>query len=274
MSDAAPKRISLFKTGGSGGSSGPSGASEKTPLPVTLQRATIVAGVQILLSLVTAALFWGFTPQLKQLILDSNNSAKKPLPSCGHGVTKNCLDVVKSLHAFRAGVTEYTIIASLILIFLIFLMRRGSGAGRWIYIIATVFAYQVGFAGSPLSLFVIGTNTPGVLKALQVLAGLASIAVIVLLLMPASAAYFRETGAAMRAARGQAPAARGADGGFGGLFAPRARPSAPAAPASDAAAPPRARSKAKVRTDAEAIAKGAELARARAKASKSRKGSA
>ena len=246
--------------------------ASKLPLPNTLQRATIAAGVQIVLSLITVAMFWGFTPQLQKLIIANNhNLGKKAQPLCSGTVTKNCLDVVKSLHSFRAGVTEYTIIASLILIFLIFLMRRGSGAGRWIYIIASVFAYQVGFAGSPMSLFVVSTETPVPLKVMQVLAGLASIAVIVLLLMPASAAYFRATGAALRAARGQTAQQRPA--GLAGLFAPKQPARAPAAgpaPVKDDA-PARPKAKAKVRTDADAVAKGAELARARAKASKSRR---
>lgn len=243
----------------------------KLPLPKTLQRATIGAGVQIALSLITVAMFWGFTPQLKKLITDNNAHLKKPLPDCGDTVTKNCLDVLKSLHAFRSGVTEYTVIASLILIFLVFLMRRGSGAGRWIYIIASVFAYQVGFAGSPMSLFVIGTETPTALKVVQVLAALASIAVIVLLLMPASAAYFRATGAALREARGQTAQQRPA--GLAGLFGPR-QPAKRAAAEPDPEpepGPSRPKAKAKVRTDADAVARGADLARARAKASKSRR---
>jgi hypothetical protein len=245
-------------------------AAAKTPLPKTLQRATIGAGVQIALSLLTAGLFWGFTPQLKKLIIDNNAHLKKPLPDCGGDVTKNCLDVIKSLHAFRTGVTEYTVISSLILVFLVFLMRRGSGAGRWIYIIASVFAYQVGFAGSPMSLFVVGTETPTALKVVQVLAGLASIAVIVLLLMPASAAYFRVTGAALRAARGQT---QQRPAGLAGLFAPRqpAKRTAPEPDPEPEAGSARPKAKAKVRTDADAVAKGAELARARAKASKSRR---
>ena len=290
MSDAAGKRVSLNKNANKSADKTPARSApknagalkngnppDKLPLPQTVQRATIAAGVQILLSLITAAMFWGYDSQLKKLIIDNNNGlGSKAKKLCSSTVTTDCLDVTKSLHSFRTGVTEYTIIASAILIFLIFLIRRGSGAGRWIYLIASVFAYQVGFAGSPMSLFVIGTETPVPLKVIQVIAGVASIVAIVFLLMPASAAYFRATGAALREARGQTGQPRGLFAPReprkgGGLFAPRP-PARQAAPEPVAEAEPaKPKSKAKVRTDAEAVAKGAELARARAKASKSRR---
>lgn len=247
----------------------------KFPLPRTLQRATIAGAVQIGLSLVTVALFWGFDSGLTKLITDNNAHAKKPQALCTDTVTKNCLDVVKSLHSFRTGITEYTIIASAILVFLIFLMRRGSGAGRWIYLIASVFAYQVGFAGSPMSLFVLGTATPAPLKVVQTLAGAASIVAIVFLMMPASADFFRKSGAALREARGQGAAPRPGLFGSGGLFGPRP-PARTGVVKADPGPEPdpeaaRARSRSKSRADAESIAKGADLARARAKASKSRR---
>jgi len=124
--------------------------------------------------------------------------------------------------------------------------------------------------------------------AAGVLMGASSIAVIVLIILPRSMNYFRDC---KIASRGEGAAARP---GLGGLFGPRSATAqrgaasgaaaserarrtaarsqaANAAHTAEAANPARARSKAKVRADADAVAKGAELARERQKASKSRR---
>jgi hypothetical protein len=112
-----------------------------------------------------------------------------------------------------------------------------------------------------------------------VLSGVASIVAIVLLFLPESRVYFRAVGdlrrAEFAAKHGATPPP--ARGSLGGLFRPR--PPAPATSRetgvsldkhAEAAGRPRA-AKAKSRTEAEAIARGAQLARERAKASKSRR---
>jgi hypothetical protein len=106
----------------------------------------------------------------------------------------------------------------------------------------------------------------------QAIAGFASVAVIVLLFRPDATQFF--------AARSPRPAAAaGRPAGLGGLFRPgppRERKPAPTTGVrSTAASRAEARldkvAKAKSRNDAEAIARGAELARSRAKAAKSRR---
>ncbi len=104
-------------------------------------------------------------------------------------------------------------------------------------------------------------------------AGIGSVAAIVLVFLPQSTQYFR----ACREAS-VPPELRGQPRpSLGSLFRPKsARTAAGATATRPAAARPSiaassAKAKAKVRSDAEAVAKGAELARARAKSSKSRR---
>jgi hypothetical protein len=111
-----------------------------------------------------------------------------------------------------------------------------------------------------------------------VVIGVASIAVILLIFIPpTSQRYFKECREANmpEEMRGKPRA------GLGSLFGPKASrraaaPTATAPPARAASTPAAARpgapkARAKVRSDTDAVAKGAELARARAKASKSRR---
>ena len=136
-----------------------------------------------------------------------------------------------------------------------------------------------------LPLYIIPTSgLPAPASAAGVILGAASIAALGLIfLAPASTAYFRACRLANvpEELRGQPRP------GLGSLFGPKrtaagrqpagrqpgARQSAAAARASSAEAnrPAAGKAKAKVRSDTDAVAKGAELARSRAKASKSRR---
>jgi hypothetical protein len=147
------------------------------------------------------------------------------------------------------------------------ILRRGR-SGRGINLALTLVAgLLAGYAGSPISVLLVISGGPAVLTGIAAVAALASIVAIVMLYRPDTKAFLNPDGVPAR------------PGGLGALFGARP-PRAPRPGLARAAGPAEAtspvpteapKSRAKVRSDNDAIAKGAELARSRAKASKSRR---
>lgn len=246
------------------------GASEpkKPARPRSVQLATAAVGAQLLFAMLFAGLSWGFSAQIRKLITDSNAKAHPPKTLCDVSRVSGCLDVTKQLHTFRLATTQSTVLISILVVLLTVMFRRGSGVGRWIFIVLCVIGGQLGFAGTPLQLLVVTSSLPKPMGVAATLSALAAIVAIVLLVVPASARWFREMKLAANPGAAQRPV------GLGALFAPRRpaeRPARQRVPAPPDANPARAKAKAKVRADADAVAKGAELARSRAKANKSRR---
>ncbi|MDT4938379.1 MAG: hypothetical protein QOG80_2050, partial [Pseudonocardiales bacterium] len=148
-------------------------------------------------------------------------------------------------------------------------LRRISTASvtRWALLVVMV------LAGGPLQV-IPSSGWPPFIQITLVLAGVAAIAAIVLLFLPDSRAYFRAV-AALR--RGQYVAKQGGAATaprptLRSMFAPKPAPVSLDKPRARAEASAAARgAKSKSRTEAEAVARGAQLARERAKASKSRR---
>jgi cytochrome c oxidase subunit IV len=177
--------------------------------------------------------------------------------------------VTSQLHSFRTTTIIQGLLFLGVLALLAYMVRRprsASGA-RWATLIVLV------LTRAPLNV-IPQSGLPAAYQAATVVVGIASLATLVLLFLPSSAAYFRACRAATM------PPGRQPRPGLGGLFGPRRPPAqtptrAPAqtTPATATAKAP-SRAKAKVRHDAEAIAHGADLARTRAKANKSRRSEA
>lgn len=263
-------------------------ASGPIAVPRTIHLAVIAIAAELVFTLARALLMRGYTSELSQLLIKSNADADKPKKP--YGATQ----VAHDLSQLRNGVLWQGLLLIVIIGVLGYMLRkqRVAGAARWGLVVIIVLM-RLPFAVIPSS------DLPGVIEAAGVLMGLASIAVIVLLFVPPSMQYFRRlreanrpAGAANRAARpparpglGSLFAPRGSRGG--GLFSPRVPP--PAAgrsrdddvldePDTDAGAQsgpqgarPTSKPKAKARADEAAVARGAALARSRAKASKSRR---
>jgi hypothetical protein len=177
----------------------------------------------------------------------------------------------------QSGSLISTIVVMLALGLLAGSVYRGKHWSRWavvaFWFLATFTQTIVGI-GSTLS---IGTSAPAAFKVPAFLAGAALIVALVLVNLPVSVAYFAQS----KPDRGAgAPARRG-------MFAPRTPP-ARARRATSATPEPKSpirsnaadrgeayvqkqRAKKRATTNADAVAKGAELARNRAKASKSRR---
>jgi hypothetical protein len=193
-----------------------------------------------------------------------NRNASKPVKD---------FDPVGYVHSIRVSAVVIAVVLSIAIALLIGVMRstRSASTSRWGLLIVLVL--------TQIPLWVIPTSGwPVFAAASSVLAGVASIAALIAVFLPPSAAYFR----ACREAS-VPPELRGQPRpGLGSLLRPRppggARPgggTAATRPARGAVAAPtrpsNSRAKAKVRADAEAVAKGAELARTRAKSGKTRR---
>lgn len=241
--------------------------SPSVPLPKTIQWATFAIIAQVVFTISHALAARGFTPQLTRLMIDGNKHAKNP---------EQNFDALKHLADYRKGLLFQGIVLGLAFIFLAYTLRRARGANgaRWGFLIISVLVAQT---NGPLTLLPI-SGYPGALQVIRALMGLSSLAALVLIFLPPSLQYFRACkaanrpeGAPVRPGLGAMFGARGA--GRGSLFGPRpaAAPNASAATRAETSNPARPKSKAKIRVEADAVAKGAELARTRAKASKSRR---
>lgn len=270
MSDTSAKTVSMNKsqdktasgTTSSTGSGG--GAPVKITPPLTVNLLCWALGLMVVLNFAQAFLLLGWTDQLKAYVIRSNANAKTP---------QDPFDAVHAVYQLRQGAFITAVLYGVMLTLLIFAFRRtrSASASRWAVLIIflyTLLPFRVIPAfGEPIPVQIAGVAV-GVLSIL---------ALALIFFAKDSIAYFR----ACREAN-VPPERRGQQRpGLSSLFAPRpprqaatsvgrTAQSEPARrPAETRPAVPKA--KAKVRTDSEAIAKGADLARARAKASKSRR---
>jgi hypothetical protein len=237
---------------------------EAPTLPRTVKLVIVAVCAEVFFSLIRAVSMFGYTGQLKRLLVDTNKDAKHP---------KNpytTTDIANDLHSVRVNGLWQGIIVAVALLLLAYSLRKTATASvtRWALLIVMI------MTGGPFTV-IPAKGLPVVPQVALVLAGLASITAIVLLFMPDSRAYFK----AQAAARSGASVAAGMPPrpGLGSLFRTRGmattRPQPAATKRAAKTSPPgqSRTTKAKVRNDAEAIARGAELARRRAKASKSRR---
>ena len=248
-----------------GASRAPKAQVANQPLPMTML-AVFAAMIFIIIgSLIRVfAIGIGHTSALTTYLIYANSKAKKP---------KNpytAADITKDLHSIRVGTVANAVLLTVLMLVLIWGLRRARSAwaSRWVAVIVLVltesFLYVV-----PVKHLLGLANVGGVMV------GLASIVTLLGLFVPQSAKYI----AACRELS-LPPERRGQPRPklFGPRTAPAARstgPSARNANRTAASARPSSsgggKAKAKARNDADAVARGAELARSRARASKSRR---
>ncbi len=241
------------------------------PIPRTVAFASIAMVITAVLNVIQAAILRSPTAQMIASAIKNNKTAKKPRSPYG------AAQVIHDAHSMFT----FSLLYGAVMVILAFLLRNGRMAhtARWLAIVILV------ITGAPTR-FLPNSDYPSIANVLGIGIAAASIAAIALMFLTPSREFFAATKAATgkpslfgakgaAAAGAGAPAARPASGGlFGKLFAPPP-PRGGAAPAATAN-PAAGRSNAKVRaSDAKAandaaVAKGAELARERAKASKSK----
>jgi len=243
---------------------------------MTINLALAAIGAQIVLSLIRAGLLWVYTGDLKQSLIDTNDarSAKDKLVLCGSARPKGCLDVAHQVSVSLIELTVGSVVISLAVLMCARKIRQGVRSARTLFVVLSVVGSFVGFAGSPLSILALGSGGPLPLLLATGLAGLASLAAIIALFLRESSKFFP------RPMRGGAPSR-----GLGAMFGPRAaserKPQPASGPRSNAGSGAAARTspaqgnsagaRAKARSEEAAVARGAQLARSRAKASKSRR---
>lgn len=247
--------------------------TQRPELPRTINLALMAIGAQVMLSLVRAGVLWGYTGTLRQSLTDANAAKDKPRELCGSAHPKGCLDVA---HQVQVSLIELTVGAVLISVAVMLCarkIRQGVRSSRTVFAVLSVVGSFVGFAGSPLSIIALSGGGPVPLLVVTALAGLAALAAVVLLFLPESTRFFPR------------PGADPARPGLGSMFrarpikerkpppatGPRSTAASRAAGRTAAAQRTPAGARAKLRADEAAVARGAQLARNRAKASKSRR---
>jgi hypothetical protein len=240
-------------------------------IPATVAWASIVIVIEAVLNVVRGLVFGGNTAALTATMIKNNAKAKKPKSPYGVEQALHDLDRYKHTSIVQA------LIMGGALVVLAILLRGGRMAhnARWLVILILI------FTGGPMAFTTLSSDLRPVYNVLSALVAVTSIAAIALIVVAPSRAFFRATRAATgkpslfgpkpgATAGGQTPRPGGL---FGGLFGPprTSTPPSSSAPKSDDN-PSAGRSTAKVRAannDA-AVAKGADLARERAKASKAK----
>lgn len=270
-------------------------APKSRPRIVTL--AVIALGVCALGALVAALALLGQHDWVKQTQITANRSASSSAVSQAVAQASSAhADVAKaSASATSAAATKYptsgshlhdqvnqqqqavlvgTVFVVVVIAFLAYGAYRGRHWSRWAIVAFWLIASFIGTLAGVGSILNIASGQPAVYKVPAFVSGLSLLVAVVLVNMGQSTQYFA-----------QSRPARAAGGPRGGLFTPRppqrTRPGSPAAGVkgaftSNAATRGEAyvqKQRAKKRTGAEGVAKGAELARSRAKASKSRRNS-
>lgn len=251
------KRVNLDK--------GTATAKPSVPRPRTIEWTSLAVVALILFTLAEAVSWFGFTDEFRKLLVENNDK----LSAKDRKVPYTAAQITDDLHKVRIGRLSQAVIVALAAGLLLAALRRTRSApvARWALIAVMV------LTSGPAMLVPRG-SLPTVPAVLLVLIGVASTAAIVLLLVPESARYFKECKAVNNAGRagGGLFGSRLAPGGAAAATRPASRPVARASARPHAAKPAgAAKTKAKARTDEAAVAKGAELARSRAKSNKSRR---
>lgn len=246
---------------GSGNGTGSAGSATRPSPPRTV---VLAAGALVLcgLAAVGAAIsLFGLKDWLFRSATTANAKLKKSDQS-----------TIAELHSQVNSTVKGQLIANIVLLlalaFLAMSVYRGRYWARWatlgLWVLATLTGTLAGF----FSVLTVASSEPLAFKIPTFLAGVLMVAAVILTSLRPSVAYFNLTKPVRPT--GAAPARRG-------LFAPRVPPTAPSSRTPAQTRPAERgtssadRSKAKQRASAEAVAKGAELARSRAKASKSRR---
>lgn len=239
----------------------PASGAGAVPRPRTIEFVVYLLGFQILMGVVTAVAIRAMSSGLTDYYFA--HYSKKGGGKYDRASAADRAEIAKAVHDQQTGAVLGAIVFGLALAALAFSLRRyrSASVARWAIVVLMI------FNGGPINVIPV-SGLPAGLNTIRVVVGLAWIAILVLLFVPDSRAYFKacREAALPVGAGGPRPGLRDLFAGRGALT--RSTPATPPPPAPER---PAGRPKAKSRADEAAVAKGAELARNRAKASKSRK---
>lgn len=246
--------------------------AESVTIPRTINLACAALAAAVLVALIRALGLLGSTNALARFLKHANDISKTPKKNY------TLADAANDVPKLRQSAFINFVLLAVLIAMLIWGLRRTRSASpsRWVLLVVFVFTqlplYIIPSAGYPAGL-------PFVARAAGLLMGAFSIVAVLLIFVPAaSQRYFRD---ARQAAT--PPELRGQPRpGLGSLFSPRPRGGAAGAgaatrgraatrPAETRPAQARSAARGKGRADVDAVAKGAELARTRAKATRSKR---
>ncbi len=240
----------------------PSGAGQGGAVqPKTIRLAAGALVLSGVAALAAAVSLLGARSWLKENLAASNRKAKPPIA-----------ETAAKLHSDVNRLIQGQLIANAVLLGALILLAmsvwRGRHWSRWAVLILFVLGSFTGTLAGVFSLISAFTSGPIAFHVASFIAAAALVSALILVNVAPSTAYLALT----RPERTSGGTGRP---GLRDMFAPRAAgaktaPPRPAAPRG-AGNPSSAKQRAKVRADEAAVAKGAELARTRAKASKSRR---
>jgi hypothetical protein len=194
-----------------------------TRRPRTVDLAFVATIVTVALTVISAALWWAYENYLRHEFVNSNNKLKPTDKNFkkDYDLSPAHIGAVNhDVHNWLVSGLVQSLIFGLALVLIAVNMRRGKGWARWLLII--LFAIPVLPTAAPYRLLAVGGNSPGLMRVVSVLIGLAGLAVIVLLIMPESSRYF----AAVRAEQQGERSTGAARPGLRDLFSARVPPDA------------------------------------------------
>ena len=214
-------------------------ATAGTRRPRTIDLAFFATIATVALTVISAALWWGYQNYLRHEFVNSNNKLKPTDKNFkkDYDLTPAHIGAVEhDVHNWLVSGLVQSLLFGLALVLIAVNMRRGKGWARWVLLI--LFAIPVLPTAAPYRLLAVGGNSPAVMRAVGVLIGLAGLAVIVLLIVPDSSRYF----AAVRAEQQGERATGAARPGLRDLFSARVPPDAARGPRGRAARPAKSES--------------------------------
>jgi hypothetical protein len=194
-----------------------------TRRPRTVELAFVATIVTVALTVISAALWWAYENYLRHEFVNSNKKLKPTDKNFkkDYDLSPAHIGAVNhDVHNWLVSGLVQSLIFGLALVLIAVNMRRGKGWARWLLII--LFAIPVLPTAAPYRLLAVGGNSPGLMRVVSVLIGLAGLAVIVLLIMPESSRYF----AAVRAEQQGERSTGAARPGLRDLFSARVPPDA------------------------------------------------
>ena len=216
-------------------------ADAVVPKPARLRLLMPTVVLWCVLTMISSVVLYGERPFVRKALIDANANAKTPRTDyVGSVLDKDVSSVLKY------GLIQ-AVLVSFILILVTVAVLRGRGWARWLLIgLATVLPILFGRLGVGIVFqLILGviSSAPLLYKVPLVLAGLAALAVVILLFLPDVRGYFSAVRSAEGTLRGRAfPPIAGARSGAsmraGGLFGARrgGKATSTAAATSDSAA--------------------------------------
>jgi len=189
--------------------------ADDTRPPRTIVAAFVATIAAVVLSVLSAALWWGYQNYLRHEFVKANNKLKPTDKNFKKDYTVTSHAVNHDVHNWLTSGLVQSLLFGLALVLVAVNMRRGKTWARWLLLI--LFAIPLLPTAAPYRLLTIAGSAPALTRVAGALTGLAGLAVIVLLVMPESSRYF----AAVRAEQLGGRAEGAAPVGLRGLFAPR-----------------------------------------------------